>query len=128
VELPVRRDQPGLRGEVQAGQEPQHELVGVLAERDAGAGLVEEKPEAVTHALGLRERAFPFLVHMPGSVLERLDLAVQCDIRPGLMRVPGQQQPVGDPELGVVPSKVVHSSLRTAHRSGKIGVNRVVRR
>ena len=60
------------------------------------------------------------------------------DVRPCLVRVPGQQQAVGHREPGVVRGERVvvsaqivqsgQSRLRTAQRSGNIGWKSVVRR
>ena len=65
---------------------------------------------------------------MLGRVLPRLELPLARHVGPRLMRVPGQEQPLGDAEARVVLRERVQSSLRTAQRSGKNGLCSVERR
>ena len=139
VELAVRCHEPrSLAGEVEAGEEADHQVVRAGAERDLAARVVQQAAEPGAHLVGLRERALPLVVDAFCGVVERLELAVAGDIRPGLVRVPGQQQAIGHAKARVVRGQGVgrgrqacqrdHSSLRMAHRSGNTGVDRVVRR
>ena len=138
MELAVGGDRAAGAAQVERREEARHELVRVLPERDLGARLAEQAPEAVAHGLGLGEGPVPLLVDVQRRVLERLELPLARHVGPGLVRVAGEKQPVGDPERGVVggqrvrrPPQVVeldHSSLRTDQRSGKAGLFRVVRR
>ena len=101
----------------------------VPRERDRRTGVGEQPPDSLAHALGLRERALPLQVGVLGRVLPRLQLALARDVGPRLVRVPGQKQPLGDPEGRVVLGKTLdQSSLRTAQRSGKNGLWSVERR
>ena len=136
VELGIGGDQPGVTPEVERREEADHELVRVLPERDLGFRLPKETPEPVPNLLGLGERAVPLLVDVPRRVLERLELTFARHVGPGLVRVAGQKQAIGDAERGVVggqgvrrPPQLVeldHSSLRTDQRSGNAGLLRVV--
>ena len=128
VELAVGRDELRPLPQRQRGQEPQHELVRVRSERDRRAGVVEQPPHALAQPLRLRERPLPLEIRVLGRVLPRLELPLAPDVGPRLVRVPGQQQPLGDAELRVVLRERVQSSLRTAQRSGKNGLCSVERR
>ena len=128
VELAVGRDELRPLPQRQRGQEPQHELVRVRSERDRRAGVVEQPPHPVAQPLRLRERPLPLEVRVLGRVLPRLELPLAPDVGPRLVRVAGQQQPLGDAELRVVLRERVQSSLRTAQRSGKNGLCSVERR
>ncbi len=136
VELAVGGDESRPPAQVERREEADDELVRVLREGDLCVVLAEEQPEAVPDRVGLREGAVPLLVDAERRVLERLQLALARHVGPGLVRVAGEEQPVGDAEGGVVgrqrvrrPPQVVeldHSSLRTDQRSGKAGLFRVV--
>ena len=98
VELAVGRHEPGTLPQRQRGEEAQNQLVGVLPERDRAVAIAEQlrvpTPDAVRFLPGTR----PFLIDELRRVVPRLDLSLEADVRPGLMRVPGQEQPVGNPE------------------------------
>ena len=128
VELAVGRDELRPLPQRQRGQEPQHELVRVRGERDRRAGVVEQPPHSFAQPLRLRERPLPLEVRVLGRVLPRLELPLAPDVGPRLVRVPRQEQPLGDAELRVVLRERVQSSLRTAQRSGKNGLCSVERR
>jgi hypothetical protein len=128
VELTVRCDQSRPGAQVQRGQEAQHQLVCVLAERDVRVRLAEQRAETVPHPVGDGERPAPLGTDALGRVQERVDLPLERHIRPRLVRMPGEQHPLVDPEPAVVTRQIVHSSLRTAQRSGKTGVEMVPRR
>ena len=120
----------------------------VLAERDRRARVAEQRADGGAQLVGLRERALPLLVDVARGVVERLDHALERDVGPRLMGVPGEQEPVADAEHRVVARERVgaaaqvlrreragrgrlgaaHSCDRTAQRSGNIGRKSVVRR
>ena len=128
VELAVGAHEARAPAQVERREQADDELVGVDAQGDLAAGVAEQRPEAGAHLLGLGERAPPLLVDVARGVLEGLDLALERDVRPRLVRVPGQQQPLGDAEARVVVGQRVHRRRRTAHRSGKAASKSVVRR
>ena len=128
VELAVGAHEPRARAQVERREQADDELVGVGAQRDLAVRVAEQRPKAGAHLLGLGERPPPLLVHVARGVVEGLDLALERDVRPRLVGVPGQQQPLGDAEARVVLGQRVHRRLRTAHRSGKAASNSVVRR
>ncbi|GMU65819.1 MAG: hypothetical protein AMXMBFR36_20930 [Acidobacteriota bacterium] len=110
--------------------------MGAGAERDLAAGIGEPPAEPLAHALGALEGALPLAVDPFGGVRGGLELAVEGDVRPGLVRVAGEQQPLADPEARVARRERVgrggerrerdrHSSARIAQRSGKSGRKRV---
>ena len=128
VELAVGADEARARAQVERREQADDELVGVGAQGDLAVRVAEQRPEAGAHLLGLGERPPPLLVHVAGGVVEGLDLALERDVRPRLVGVPGEQQPLGDAEARVVLGQRVHRRLRTAHRSGKAASKSVVRR
>ena len=128
VELAVGADEPRARAQVERREQADDELVGVDAQRDLAVRVAEQRPKAGAHLLGLGERPPPLLVHVARGVVEGLDLALERDVRPRLVGVPGEQQPLGDAEARVVLGQRVHRRLRTAHRSGKAASKSVVRR
>ena len=128
VELAVGAHEPRARAQVERREQADDELVGVDAQGDLAVRVAEQRPKAGAHLLGLGERPPPLLVHVARGVVEGLDLALERDVRPRLVRVPGQQQPLGDAEARVVLGQRVHRRLRTAHRSGKAASKSVVRR
>jgi hypothetical protein len=131
VELPVGGDQPGAAPQVERGQEAQHQVVRAGAERELRVRVAEEAAQPVPDPVGLLERQRPLAVGVPGRVHERVDLPGQRHVRPGLVGVAGEQQPLGDAEAGVVrrePRGLVHHiALLTAHRSGKQGASELMR-
>ena len=150
VELEVGRHQPRPLAEGQ-GRDPLHEqVVGRRGERDRSRRAAQESPVSLAHPLGARERMRPLLVHVLGGVQPRLLLPFEPPVRPCLVAVAGQEEPLANPEVGVVGRERVraaaeilgrqhrarsrrsprhaHSSVRIAQRSGKKGSDRVVRR
>ena len=81
-----------------AEQQSRDELVRVLAERDVAVGIAEQTPESGLHQGRLLSRALPFRVDELRGVEPRLLLRLESNVRPGLMRVAGQQKPLGDAE------------------------------
>ena len=90
-----------------------------------GSSSSARKPSRTRSAL--RERALPLVVDVQRGVVERLDLPLERDVRPRLVRVAGEQQPLGDAEARVVarragsPRRELTARLRIAHRSGNAG-------
>jgi hypothetical protein len=111
VELALRGDELRATAQVERRQEAHDELVRVLRQRDRSV-VGEQLPEAHTDALGLRERALPLLVDSAGGVLEGFELPLPRDIRPGLMRVPGEKEPLAHAERGVVRGDRVRRSAQ----------------
>ena len=107
----------------------------VLAERDLRTRLAEEPPNPLRTSSAFAN-ARSTSRRRAGGVLERLELTFARDVGPGLVRVAGPEQAVGNAKRGVVggqdvrrPPQLVeldHSSLRTDQRSGKAGLLRVV--
>ena len=114
VELAVGAHEPRAPAQVEGREQADDELVGVDAQGDLAARVAEQRPQAGAHLLGLGERAPPLLVHVARGVLEGLDVALERDVRPRLVRVPGQQQPLGDAEARVVVARA--GSQPAAHR------------
>ena len=102
VELAVGAHEPRARAQVERREQADDELVGVDAQRDLAVRVAEQRPKAGAHLLGLGERPPPLLVHVARGVVEGLDLALERDVRPRLVGVPGEQQPLGDAEARVV--------------------------
>ncbi len=125
----------GRARERQRGQQPRDQLVRVLPERDVTVGIVQEPPESRAHARGLFDRAFPFVVDELRRIEPGALLRFESDIGPGLMRVAGEEQALGDAKAGIVPRKIAnrdghgpYNCDRISHRSGKIGPPTVSRR
>ena len=101
----------------------------VRREGDRRAGVGEQPPDALAHTLGLRERALPLEVGVLGRVVPRLQLSLARHVRPRLVRMPRQEQPLGDAKGRVVLGEPLdQSSPRIAQRSGKNGLWSVERR
>ena len=96
--------------------------------RNRRNGIVKQPPHPLAQALRLRERPLPFEIGVLGRVLPRLQLPLARHVRPRLVRVAGQEQPLGNAEGRVVLRERIQSSLRTAQRSGKNGLCSVERR
>ena len=131
VELTVGRDQAGSPAQVERGEKAQHEGVRVLVERDRAARIAEQRSEPLADTLGLRECALPLVVDRQSGVVPGLEHALAPDVGPGLVRVAGEEQPLGDAERRVVAGELLRrdqSSARTVQRSGKKGLFSVSRR
>src|SRR5207249_10047813 len=102
--------------------------------------VVEQLREAAPHAVRHGESVLPLVVYVLRRVEPGALLGLETDVRPGLMRVAGQEQPLGDAEPAVVTRERVgarverprrhaaHSSVRIAQRSGNAGLFSVVSR
>ncbi len=129
VELAVGRDELRPLAQRQRRQEPEHELVRVRRERNRRGRVGEQPPYSLAHPLRLRERALPLEVGVLGRVLPRLQLSLAGHIRPRLVRMPRQEQPLGDAKGRVVLGEPLdQSSPRIVQRSGKNGWWSVERR
>ncbi len=73
VELTIGRDQARFRCQWQRREPADDEFVGACAEGDLAAGIVEQRPESLAHALGLREGEVAVLVHRARGVVERCE-------------------------------------------------------
>jgi hypothetical protein len=76
--------------------------VGVLAERDVRGTVAEQPCKPGSHAGGLDLRFLPFLVDIFSGIEPGALLGFESDVRPCLMRVAGQQQPLADTEARIV--------------------------
>ncbi len=141
MELAVGRHQAGFRGERQRREPAHDELVGARAKGDLPTGIAEQRAVALADALGAGEGELPLLVDRPRGVVEGFDDPLARDVRPGLMGMSREQQPLADPEVAIVRGEGVgvgrerrerrsaaHREDRIAQRSGKSGWKRVARR
>src|SRR6267142_7035170 len=100
----------------------------VRGERDAIGRVVQQTRKAAPHLVGLLECVIPNIVNQLSGIEPRLLLGLKCDIRPGLMRMAGEQDALSDAEPCVVLGELCwidHSSERIAQRSGHAGSFRV---
>src|SRR5688572_27454264 len=98
--------------------------MGVRRQRDPLGRIVEQPREATTYLVGFLEREIPDVVDMLGGIEPGLLLRLERHIGPRLMRVAGQQNPLGYAKATVMLGKLFgadHSSERIAQRSGKAG-------
>ncbi len=148
VELAVRSDEPGPSSQRQGGKQPDHQLVRVGAEREAAASVSQQAREARADPLGLCERMLPLVIHIPRRVEPSRRMGIEAYVRPGLMGVAGEQEPLRHGEAGVMARERIgrtvegvrihqieasggcrfYSSVRMAHRSGNSGWLRVASR
>ena len=80
----------------QRRQQSHHELVRVRPQGDVAVRIVQQPPPACAHFVGNGSSAVPFLVDQRGGIQPGLLLRVERDVGPGLMRMPGQEQSLGD--------------------------------
>jgi hypothetical protein len=83
--------------------------------------IIEEARESVSYFVCLLEGEIPDVVNVFRRIEPRLLLRLERDIRPGLMRMTSEENPLGDAETLVVlgePFRIDHSSERIAHKSG----------
>ena len=137
VELPRGRHEPRPRAQRQGGEEADDEFVGVRAQRVVpvvrALGASEEFGVPGADPIPAGERLLPLPVHEPGGVLPGPELSREAAVGPRLVRMSREEQPLRDPEAGIVRSERVrlpvqvlrrearHSSVRIAHRSGNTG-------
>ena len=141
VELPRGRHEPGPPAQGQGGEKADHEFVRVRAQRVVpfvrAPRASEEFGVPGADPIPAGERLLPLPVHQTGGVLPGPELPRESAVRPRLVRMSREEQPLRDPEAGVVrgqrvrlPVKVlrcqtgavsVHRSVRIAHRSGNTG-------
>jgi len=102
VELAAGRHDARTVAQRQRGKQAHEEVVRRGTKRVVTAAVVQQARIARAHAIGHLLGAIPLLVHelrrvLPGALLPR-----ERHVGPGLVRVPGQEQPVGDVEPRVV--------------------------
>src|SRR2546425_10359225 len=68
--------------------------------------------EAASHALGLRERKLPLLVHALRGVEPGALLGCEAHVGPGLMGVARQEQTLRDPKAAVVRRERVRARVQ----------------
>src|SRR6266705_7211861 len=96
----------------------------VRGEGDPIGRVVEQARKSTPHFIGFLECLVPHIVDQLRGIQPGLLLRFECDVRPGLMGMTGQQDSLGDSKPRVVFSqlfRVDHSSERIAQRSGKAG-------
>ena len=103
MELAVGCDDARTGGERECGQPARDELVRVLAERDVLCAVADESSEARAHRCGLDGRSLPFVVDELSGIEPGALLRVEPDVRPRLVRVACEQQPLTDSKSRVVP-------------------------
>ncbi len=72
------------------------------SQRDVAVTVIQQPTETKADSFGPGEGMLPLVVHEPCGIQPGLGLGVEAAIRPGLMRVPGQQQPFRHAEAAVV--------------------------
>ena len=92
-----------MGGERERGQPARDELVRVLAERDVLCAVADESSEARAHRCGLDRRSLPLIVDELCGIEPGALLRVEPDVRPRLVRVACEQQPLTDSKSRVVP-------------------------
>jgi hypothetical protein len=130
VKLTVGRHEAGSLSEGQSRKKAHDEVMGARGEGDVGARIVQEAGEPGTYLIGPGEGAVPLVVHQLRRVEPRLLECRKADVRPRLVRMARQEQPLRDPEPRVMPRQgggiELHSSVRITQRSGYAGRLRVV--
>ncbi len=94
--LSIGRQQPGSCHQRQRGQESHHELVRTGAQRDDPVVIAEQGRPPTPDTVRDRERPLPLVIHQVGGILPRTDLSVESHVRPRLMRVSCEKQPLAD--------------------------------
>ena len=103
VKLPGRRDEARLLGERQRGQEAHEQIVCAGGQHNvAGLRLSDQPRIAGLHACRLRERVLPLVIDIARRIAPGRRVRGFADVRPGLMRMPGQQRAARHVESGVV--------------------------
>ena len=92
-----------MGGQRERGQPARDELVRVLAERDVVCAVADESSEARAHRCGLDGRSLPLVVDELCGIEPGALLRVEPDVRPRLVRVACEQQPLTDSKSRVVP-------------------------
>src|SRR5690606_42025788 len=95
-------------------------LVRVRTQRVRALAATAEARADPPHAPGARERVLPLVVHVAGGVEACPGLAVEAAVGPGLVRVAGEQQPVGDVEPAVVRRERVGRAVELLGRHGRL--------
>src|SRR5690606_25943024 len=119
VVLAVGRDEAGPFPERERGDESDDEVVSVRGERNLAVPVAEEPGVAPSHPFGAAEGEFPLLVDVFRRVDPGAGLSLEGPVRPGLVRVAGQEEPVRDIEAPVVGRQGVRARVelfRSDHR------------
>ncbi len=74
----------------------------VRPQGDVTGRIVQQTAPAFAHFVGNGSSAVPFLVDQRGGIQPGLLLRVEGDVGPGLMRMPRQEQSIGNSKPGVV--------------------------
>jgi hypothetical protein len=85
IELTIRRDEPRSLAEGKGGEQARNELMGISAERNAAASIVEQTPPVIPNTFGLPGRCVPLLIQQRRCVQPGLLLCLESGIRPGLV-------------------------------------------
>jgi YVTN family beta-propeller protein len=96
-----------MGAERERGQPARDELVRVLAERDVLCAVADESSEARAHRCGLDGRSLPLVVDELCGIEPGALLRIEPDVRPRLVRVACEQQPLTDSKSRVVPREGV---------------------
>ena len=112
VEFTVGRHQARAVLERQAREQPHYQLVRVLAQRQLTAVVAEQSAVASAHSFGDFKSTVPFLIDVFRCVAPSLLLALEPPVRPSLMRVPGEQQPVGNAKLAVLRGQPIRRAVQ----------------
>ncbi len=131
VKLAVGRDQPGSRTQGHGGQQSHDQLMGVRRKGQPATRVSQQPDKPIADPLRLNEGVLPLVVHVARRIEPRRRLRVEGRIGPRLVRVAGEEQPLGHPEPRVVRRERVrriverlwvhYSSVLIAQRSGNRG-------
>ena len=84
----------------------------ILAQRIVASGIAKHPRESCAHAFCCFECAIPFLVYEFGSIIPGPHVGIAAAIRPGLMRMAGQEETLADLEAGVVRGETLTDSIQ----------------
>src|SRR5206468_4383968 len=113
VELAVGGHQPRALLQGQRREKSHDQLVRVRRQRYSVRGVVKQSREPTPDFGGFAKRLFPYVVDVFSGVEPRPLVALEPAVGPGLMGMPGEQNPRGDPEPGVMLGEL----LRLDHES-----------
>ena len=112
----------------QDGRQQSHdEFVRIRAQRDVAGRIVQQPAPARADLVGNRRGPFPLLVDERRRIQPCLLLRIKGYVGPGLMRMAGEEQSIGDAKPGIV-ARQAYRCERISHKSGKSGEPTVVRR
>jgi len=76
--------------------------VSIGSQRDVAIAVIQQPTETKADSFGSGEGMLPFVVYEACGIQPGLGLGLEAAIGPGLMRVPGQQQPFRHAKAAVV--------------------------